>query len=98
MALFDSADRPVAEAAAAFASHNPFLPEWIAVERKVLGDDWIPRQSPWHLDPASARDGVPAANRNLSLLQERAEVLAAKARDRLAQGRSAGDAERSLYE
>jgi hypothetical protein len=31
MALFDPAERPVAEAAAAFASHNPFLPEWIEV-------------------------------------------------------------------
>jgi DNA-binding NtrC family response regulator len=98
MALFDPAERPVAEAVAAFASHNPFLPEWLAVERQVLGDDWIPRQSPWHLDPASARDSLSAANRNLALIQERAEVLVAKARDRLAQGRTAGDAERSLYE
>jgi len=98
MALFDPSERPVAEAAAALGSHNPFLPEWIAVERRVLGDAWIPREAPWHLDPVSAREGVPAANRNLALLQERAEALAARARDRLAEGRSAGDAERALYE
>ena len=98
MPLFEPAERPVAEAAAALASHNPFLPEWIAVERRILGDAWIPRRAPWHLDPASARDRVPAANRNLALLQERAEALAASARDRLAEGRSAGDGERALYE
>ncbi|HSB61610.1 MAG TPA: sigma 54-interacting transcriptional regulator [Vicinamibacteria bacterium] len=98
MSLFESAERAVAEAAAALGSRNPFLPEWIEAERRVLGEAWIPREAPWHLDPESARDGVPAANRNLALLQERAEALAARARDRLAEGRSPGDAERALYD
>ncbi len=94
--LFEPNERPTAEAAAALASHNPFLPEWIDLERQVLGADWIPRQGPWSFDPGGSA-GAPASNRNLELLHGRAEELAARARSRLVEGVAVDERELRLY-
>jgi len=95
MRLFDPTDRPAAEALASLASCNPFIPEWLDLERRALGQYWIPRQAIWSLSAASARDEVPAANPNLELLHRRAEALLAKARQR--GPASAGERERQTF-
>jgi len=79
--LFDSADRPKAEALCRLTWCNPFHDERPAIERQALGDAW---QTP----PADGLDwegGLPiaAANPNTLALTELSFRLANEARERL---------------
>jgi DNA-binding NtrC family response regulator len=94
MPLFSESERPTAEALGRLVNTNPFLPDWVEGERRVLGEQFqeapavYSRQAFWeegYLHP------------NLRHIGERANGLVRKARARLAAG-GAADADLPLYE
>jgi DNA-binding NtrC family response regulator len=73
---------------------NPFLPERIAYERVVLGDDFVEAEATWNLrgdDPS-----VPLLHP--ARLSRRLETLLQAARERLSRGSAAAEADLLLYE
>jgi transcriptional regulator with AAA-type ATPase domain len=93
--LFDPAERHFAEIMSRLVNTNPFLPDWVALEREALGPTY--RESP----PVYSRSGIWDPRRvhpNLELLHGRNCRLAEQGRQRLEQGVTATDEERPLYE
>jgi transcriptional regulator with AAA-type ATPase domain len=95
MAIFEAADQRFAEDLWQLTNCNPFLPEWVGLERKALGPEYVEpppavdRQGDWgpdHLHP------------NRVALGRRAGRAAAEARRRLEEGVSASTEELALYE
>jgi len=93
MALFESADRNCAEALVHLSYCNPFLPQRIEYERAILGQAFVDTDQAWH-----KRFEEDEERPNIELLTQRAKVLTDGARERLQRGKSAGEAERRLYE
>ncbi|MCX5771147.1 MAG: sigma 54-interacting transcriptional regulator [Candidatus Hydrogenedentes bacterium] len=92
MGLFEDAEMRCAEALAALGYCNPFLPERIAYERAILGDEFVDTDGTWHKH-AEEQEARP----NIELLTQRAKLLADSALDRLWAGNRPGDAEHGLY-
>ncbi len=88
MPLLDAADLAVAADVARLLDCNPFLPERIELERRILGDAFLPYGAVWH----SVGDAF-ISNPNTPILHARLEALAATVRDRLAAGTPASTAE-----
>jgi hypothetical protein len=95
MALLTASERHFAEVLSRLVNTNPFLPEWVTLERQALGPDFreapavYSRRGEWddgHLHP------------NVELLGERADTAAEQARRRLAEGTQASDRELALYD
>lgn len=93
MAFLSSRDRGATLAAANLAFCNPFLPERIELEQKLLGKHFIQTGPVWSLQ-ADQEMGSP----NLARIGERVEKLAARLRDRLEEGAAASREELLLYE
>jgi len=93
MPLLSSQERSLATAISALAYCNPFVPERIAYEREALGEDFTERDPVWSLrtDPYQQHP-------NIAKLLSRAESLANRLRDRLAQGADASGQDLALYE
>src|SRR5213594_2918455 len=90
MALLDGGERAVARAVSGLVYGNPFLPERIAHEKTILGDEFVGRYPVWHTD-----------NPNLLALHARVERLADDVRRRLTSSRAAAppdSADLALYE
>jgi transcriptional regulator with AAA-type ATPase domain len=82
---------------AAAVSHllfaNPFLPEWIDVEREALGPDFSRTESVWSLRPE-----VAGLQPNIILLIERIEALVHRLRESLNDGAKPPSADLALFE
>jgi transcriptional regulator with AAA-type ATPase domain len=84
------------EAAAGFSAlvhANPFTPERLAVERRLLGPAFQDAGAAWFLDP-----GADEARPNVAALRARAEALLAAAQARLAAGAPADPEALRRYE
>ncbi|HMF17782.1 MAG TPA: sigma 54-interacting transcriptional regulator [Gemmataceae bacterium] len=92
MALFQPAEQRFADNLSRLIYSNPFLPERIELERTLLGADYV--SAPWVYHKI---DELDHEHPNLTLLDERVEKVVAGARERLAQGIQAGEAELALY-
>ena len=93
MALFRDTERRCATALVGLGYCNPFLPERMAYEREILGEDFAGTGDAWHKQAAAE-----AVRPNIELLTQRAKALADGARERLLAGKQPSDAERGLYE
>jgi DNA-binding NtrC family response regulator len=91
MAVFSSAERALAEGLAAIAYTNPFLPERVELERRLLGPEYV------ELGAARAFIEGAEGRANTARLLERGERLLAVAQPRLAGG-TPPTAELELYE
>jgi transcriptional regulator with AAA-type ATPase domain len=92
--LFESAaDLELAQAISCLAFCNPFLPERIETERKVLGQQFVEVDTVWNL--AKDWDGM---RPNIGLLREKAEQFAMQLRERLVAGEKPSEKELQLYE
>ena len=100
MTLFPDGQRDAAEALADLAYCNPFLPRRLELERRVLGnaaDEDEERNDPLHT--AWHSRGEPLRERaGLKLVEARVAELVEPAREALATGAAASDAQRVLYE
>lgn len=94
MAFLSRAERREAEAFARIGYSNPFLPERLELERKVLGDRFQAGAAVMHF-PADIR--AHAVFRNFSLLLDQAGLLADKMRPRVLAGRCLLDEDQRLY-
>ena len=92
MGLIPEQDLPTVAAIGQLAYCNPFLEERIALERQVLGDEFIAFDAVWH-----PRADVEDDNPNVLRIAERATALVEGIRARLASGASATTRERDLY-
>jgi DNA-binding NtrC family response regulator len=93
MSLFSGAESRFAQTISQIAFVNPFLPERIELERKALGPDFVDRGSVW-----SFGIGPDYHHPNIIQLRDRSIRIAETARDRLAAGDRASEAEVALYE
>jgi DNA-binding NtrC family response regulator len=93
MPFMTSDERAFAHAISELAVSNPFLPERIEIERKILGRHFIPRGTVWH-----ARQDLVERNPNLPLFTERVDALVTTLRERLGAGARPSPEDRVLYE
>ncbi len=93
MALFPPRERTWAEGLSAIAYANPFLPERVELERRLLGPDYVEVGPVKALGGAGVEGGV-----NTEKLLERAERTLAATRSRLTAGGKPAPAELDLYE
>ena len=93
MEFVSPAERVQAAAIAELAYCNPFLPERIAHEQAVLGDDFVAAEAVWTL-----RAGRAVQNVNLELIRERAGRLVTVLRDRLVAGARTTAKDLELFE
>ncbi|MCP3960631.1 MAG: sigma-54-dependent Fis family transcriptional regulator [bacterium] len=77
--LFSAADRSLAEAVSDLVYCNPFLPERVECERRILGDEFRDLGPIWHHAGTGTSPNVPPIN-------QRVEPLAARACGRLEAG------------
>ncbi len=94
MAFLSRAERHDAEVFARIGYSNPFLPERLELERKVLGDRFRSGATVMQFpsDPQAH-----AVFRNFSLLLDKAKILADKMRPRVLAGSCLLDADQRLY-
>jgi DNA-binding NtrC family response regulator len=95
MSLFLPSERRVVEALAGIAFGNPFLPERIKQEQNALGSDFT---DPGKVIQVRAGASFGAMFPNLAKLHRMAESQFEEARQRLAAGSDATEAELSLYQ
>ncbi len=93
MAFMSPAQRSEAAALASLAYANPFLPERIAHERAVLGDDFVATEKVWTM-----RAGREVQNVNVDRIQRRAERLVELLREKLVAGTRPGADDLRLFE
>ncbi|HEX6885858.1 MAG TPA: sigma-54 factor interaction domain-containing protein [Planctomycetota bacterium] len=91
MSLFSSAELELAEGLAAIVYTNPFLPERLVLERRLLGSEFV------EVGPARAFTEGPEGRANTARLLLRGEPVLAAARARLAAGPGT-PAELEVYE
>ena len=92
MALVESDERTAVDAVAQLTDCNPFLPERVELEKKLLGDAFIPIGVVWYAEGEAG-----TFDPNLPQLRQRVEDLAAVLQGRLAAGVHASDAELTQY-
>src|SRR5688500_12805966 len=92
MALMTDRERAFARGVARLADANPFLPERIEAERRILGDAFSADSPMWH---AQARPGADTANG--AAIRPRVRTHARAVRERLAAGRAAAPEDAALY-
>src|SRR5829696_6592558 len=92
MPLMKPAERALAEEIAALAFVNPFLEERIELERRILGEAYVPSQHFWSLLPDLERKA------NIDLLTERCGQLVETLHARLRDGANASGEELRLYD
>lgn len=93
MPILTREERAVIEPLAQLTFTNPFLPERIALERRILGDDYrATAGGAWSWE----RD-APAVH-NFQRIERRIESLAQTVRERLAKGQRGDDREYELYD
>jgi hypothetical protein len=56
MSIFTDGERRLAEAVQGLIYGNPFLPERIAFEKRILGDAWVAEGADWNLRPDVEED------------------------------------------
>ncbi len=88
-----SEERVFALAAAEMPYTNPFLPAWIACEKRALGDEYAEHGLVW-----SARFDMPEERANLVAIGRRMEEHASRLRDRLIAGARPGKGDLEIYE
>ena len=93
MGLFEAPERASATTMARLVVANPFLPERIALEREILGPDFVDVHSDWNLRPGSG-----AIHPNLEGLERRVTALVDHAHERLADGHVPDDDERDVFD
>jgi transcriptional regulator with AAA-type ATPase domain len=93
MGLFEASEQKPATAMARLVVANPFLPARIALEREILGKEFVHVDSDWNLRP-----GSDATHPNLEGLERRAQRLVDHAQVRLTDGVQPADRERGIYE
>src|SRR5690242_6445135 len=87
MALFSASDCRFAENLSRLVYCNPFLPERLSLQQEALGANRFPQPIVWH--KLTELDNNP----NLETLEQRARELAARTRQRLAEGAAASEPE-----
>jgi transcriptional regulator with AAA-type ATPase domain len=93
MRFVDASEARVLAAISQLVDTNPFTPERVDCERRVLGGAFVESAAVWHAD------GAPdALTPNPDRIQERVETLAGKLRHRLSEGAAATPAELVQYE
>jgi transcriptional regulator with AAA-type ATPase domain len=92
MALFTESDCRFAETLSRLVYCNPFLPERLKLQREALGANRPVPPVVWH--KLTELDNNP----DLERLEKRAREMAARTRQRLAEGAAASEAELLLYE
>lgn len=92
MALIDSDVRSAVAAIAALTDCNPFVPERIELERRILGAAFVPIGAVWNAD-----GDAEVSDPNLPRLRERVEQLVGALRNRLAAGAAASAEEIAVY-
>jgi DNA-binding NtrC family response regulator len=95
MALFSMRERRIAESIAGIAFGNPFLPERIALERQVLGGNFLEAGPVIRVRSDASYD---AMFPNVAKLHRLAETLAEAARRRLSSGHDATENDLALYD
>src|SRR5664279_5015358 len=93
MTLIHEDERDLVSAIAALTDCNPFLPERLELERRVLGDAFTPVAAVWHADTDDA-----TVTPNAVALRAEVERIARLLQQRLAAGTRATPAERAYYE
>jgi len=93
VSFLTDAERPVLAAIAQLTDGNPFLPERIDNERRVLGPAFVETARVWHAE-GDVREWGP----NLMRLAAVVEDLAARLRERLVRGARPGEEESLQYE
>ena len=84
-------DRPFAEAVAALAGCNPFLPDRVELERLALGSDFQPHGDTWH------PGWEPTPSPNVANIQARLMQRLPTWMERLLRGDAATEKDRTLY-
>ena len=92
MGLIPSGQRELVRAVAALVDCNPFLPERIEIERRVLGSAFVPLATVWH-----AGGETVALNPNATALRHVVERLGTELRQRLVGGETARPGELAEY-
>lgn len=92
MSLLQPDETAAVEAVARLLDCNPFLPERVDLERRILGRAFVDAGPHWH---SEGDEFVSDPNR--PLLCDRVEALAASVRERLATGAVGSDAELDAY-
>lgn len=94
MALFKAGERERAELLSRLIKTNPFLPEWVQLERNLLGDMFSRAAPAYHHAPLDAEQEVYP---NIVRTTEIVERLTEATRGRLSQGEKATKEEKELY-
>src|SRR5215831_14695897 len=93
MAFMTDAERAFARTLSELFLANPFLPEWVNAQRKLLGPDFVPAPPVWHVQPDAPSQRGP----NITALNARIEAFAHTLRARLVDGADPGP-DGSLYQ
>jgi hypothetical protein len=92
IAFLDATEHDVVHAVAGFVACNPFLPDRVELERRVLGDAFVASAPVWHAEDDTVAGGV-----NAERLRPLVETLGTRLQHRLAAGARAGAAELADY-
>jgi DNA-binding NtrC family response regulator len=93
MSLLSRSERSSIELLSQLTFTNPFLPERIALEKKILGRRYHPEPfSAWSLDVDQPR------RKNIRQIHQRIEALAQTIRKRIVSGQHGDDVEYELYD
>src|SRR5262245_26581410 len=93
MSLMTERERSLARAVSTLTVANPFLPERVEAERKVLGADFVAAGEVWHT--GTRLDDI---SPNLAAIDRRVVPLAEKLRTRIAGGATVSGEDAQLYE
>ena len=95
MGLFKAAELDLVQTVSKLDYCNPFLPERLELERRVLGDDYLGFEQVLNVRTGQGNEQV---EENIRRLVERVGRVVEAARERLADGSAANEEEQSLYE
>jgi len=93
MPLLNAAELAFARTVSELVHCNPFTARRIELERQALGPEFVEQGAEWNLHPEGRHD-----HPNLLALERRLDEAVERARQRLAKGQGASEAERTLYE
>ena len=93
MALIEKNEQAFAKAAADLVFTNPFLPERIELERKLLGSEFVSASADWNVRVASQ-----ASHPNIDRMQQLVDALLKQLQKRFNEGVRATPEEVTLYE